>query len=60
MLLNCNSSLRVPPLLPYDLSNIRVVLLLKSGSPNIMDMLVCSVAYVQKGYIVSDLVDIWN
>ena len=28
MLLNCNSSLRVPPLLAYDLSNFDVVLLL--------------------------------
>ena len=28
MLLNCNSSLRVPPLLAYDLSNFDVILLL--------------------------------
>ena len=28
MLLNCNSSLRVPPLLAYDLSSFDVVLLL--------------------------------
>ena len=28
MLLNCNSSLRVPPLLAFDLSNFDVVLLL--------------------------------
>ena len=30
MLLNCNSSLRVPPLLAYDLSNFDVVLLFSS------------------------------
>ena len=28
MLLNCNSSLKVPPLLSYDLSNLDVILLL--------------------------------
>ena len=26
---------------------------------NIIDMPMCSVAYVQKGYVVSDLADIW-
>ena len=33
--------------------------LLCSYITNIIDMPMCSVAYVQKGYVVSNLVDIW-
>ena len=33
--------------------------LLCSHVTNIIDMPMCSVAYVQKGYAVSDLLDIW-
>ena len=52
MLLNCNSSLRVPPLLAFDLSNFDVILLLfNSGSPLLTNLTVASLFLYNLGGI---------
>ena len=47
MILNCNSSLRVPPLLAYDLSNFDVILPLCSSlaSPLLSNLTTASLFY---------------